>query len=166
MIKNVQRSVKRSYLGAWFYLITYLSVVLIQGILLYLIFQVVWPVTVIEWKTTPAKVRHSPPAVPGGQFRYILNYCKYVDVPSLVARAYEGKGVEGLASYSQLPLVMSSLPMGCHEIELVETVPFGLPPGFYVLRLTRYFEVNRFRTEISHIATEPFEVIVPAKPAR
>jgi hypothetical protein len=85
---------------------------------------------------------------------YMLDYCKYTDVPSIVHRV--------LVDGEEIALSDSTgyLALGCHKTFVeTATIPETINPGVYYLDITVIYPVNPIRQVTIHYRTNSFDVI-------
>ena len=136
------------------------AVFLTLAIVGYLLYLLIWPVRVLEVQRDPAPVISSP-IYAGATLVYLLDYCKYQDLPEIVSRELVRLDADQreVRSLILLPMSMQRLPVGCHAIEIEQALPAGMTPGRYTLRSTRLFVVSALQVVYSRTETESFLVL-------
>jgi len=115
------------------------------------------PIQVLRVQTLPLRVVNAQAEVDRGQpIVFEFNYCKYVEATATLMR--ELYAVDGRDLVAMLPLTGGALPTGCHKILLAEPVPGYVPPGRYVLRITRLYRAGTFYDDPEIFETAPFIV--------
>jgi hypothetical protein len=132
-----------------------LSAALLSALLFfgYVLYQLYWPVTVLEPKNVPYPVVNKELHA-GDRLTIVSKYCKYGTFPTTVSRQLQGE------TYITLAPLNPTLPNGCHESKAASTViPPGTPPGTYRLVYSTAIQVNAFRTITVAAETEEFLVL-------
>ncbi len=129
---------------------------LLSGLVfLILMYMLYWPVRTIEPRTQPYKVVTQTVAV-GKPILYVVDSCKYVDLPALVTRQL----VNDNGQQQTLPSTTSNVPTGCNKsISSTTVIPVGTPLGRYHLDLTLTYQINSFRQTVVRVSTERFDVV-------
>jgi hypothetical protein len=83
---------------------------------------------------------------------YHLDYCKCINKPVSIARAY----IDGVI-YS-MPDVSANTPFGCHKTFITVEVP-NLPSGEYKMKVTYTYKVNPIREIETTVYTNSFRII-------
>ena len=147
-IKVNNRMTQRHKILHWFSYFTFAITVFAFGLFLYYSY---YPIKVIEVKNAPFPVI-SKTVKAGGILQHVVEYCKYVDLPSQSSRQF----VNGLIF--TMDTVANDNPMGCHKIISTTKIPQELPPGNYRLRITKTYTLNPLRSFTTTNETEEFNV--------
>ena len=96
---------------------------------------------------------------PGDSLQYVLDYCKYADIPSVVHRSLiDGQVITLTDTQGQLPL-------GCHTlIANTAIIPETVNPGRYYLDVSVIYQVNPLRSQVTHYRTVYFDVVAGLVP--
>jgi len=141
--------------GRW---LTYLTFVLVFGIALatgYFIVLVRQQQLVIRVLEQPLHVEIKE--LDGDDpLLYTIDYCKYLDITPLMTRELVALDRRNLII--MLPITAGSLPVGCHKFILSEFLPQNIPPGKYLLRITRVYRTPTLFDDPIVLETEPFYI--------
>lgn len=121
----------------------------------FLTLNLVWPKVILTVNVSPIRVL-TPKVVAGEAVRLSLDYCKAEERHSLAGLTLARQG-----QLITFPAVMSSLPQGCHVIQLVYHVPAWVQPGNYKAYITREYRPTVFKESGVMIESEPFQVLPP-----
>jgi hypothetical protein len=130
------------------------------GSMITLLLAFIMVITATVWLTYPYKPAEfksvtilSPQVKQGGELHYIVNYCKYTQIPAQVVRAFINDIVYTTDS------ITTNNPIGCRSSQSVIVVPQELSKGVYYLRQTWIYKVNPVREVIITTNSDSFEVI-------
>jgi hypothetical protein len=119
----------------------------------------VFLVTTIFWMTYPYRSADVKSAIvldnevkAGGLLTYELDYCKHMELPAVVTRAF----VDGIVFTA--PEVVTNNPAGCNSNTHLMSVPAELPSGEYYLRTTWEYQVNPLRKVLVTFTTNSFKI--------
>lgn len=76
----------------------------------------------------------------GGYLEYISDYCKNLELPSVISRSF----INGIVYTT--PSAITDRKSGCNQLTIGVHVPDELPPGKYHLEVVYRYEVNPIRT--------------------
>ena len=136
----------------FFYLIAWVSIFSVIGMVILFTYWYVYPYKVIEFgKGNETFVESTVHA--GGYLQMHRVSCKYTDLPIRVSRQF----IDGIVY--QVPEFMTNIPKGCHDnIEYV-FVPETLPIGDYHINAVLTVRVNPIRTMTFTVKSPVFTVI-------
>jgi hypothetical protein len=116
--------------------------------------------TVFFWMLYPYKPAEiksvkllSDSTIAGDVISYELDYCKYMDLPATVIRAF----INGIVFTT--PSLVTNNPVGCHTNRVSLSIPQELAGGAYRFKTVWIYRVNPLREVSVSFTTEPFYVI-------
>lgn len=120
-------------------------------------FSLFWPVRTLEIQgyddSHPVVVTETVIAR-GQPVKYVLNFCKYTNIPATVHRTLIDGQIITLAP------TVGLLPTGCHSANVqTAVIPTTINPGEYYLDVVVSYQINPFRVEYIHYKTTNFTVI-------
>lgn len=122
------------------------------GFLLLIIFWLVYPYKVIEFKQ-PIKIL-TPQVKRGEHLSYEVDYCKYSNHQPLITRTF----IDGVIY--QVPDGISKLnDKGCGVNTIQMYIPKALPTGKFYVEINYHYELNPVRKLDITVKTEQFEII-------
>jgi len=133
-------------------IISSLILISLFGTIFLVLFWTLYPYNPIVFKTEPHEVL-TPEVVVGGHIRYVLDYCKYMDLGSEVTITF----VDGFI-YNTTP-IPSNIESGCHSVVQSIYVPRALPTGVYSINTLYRYKVNPIRTIDVKTESGKFEVV-------
>lgn len=129
------------------------ALVVVLGLFGYVLYQLYYPVKVLEPLNVPYPVL-TPVVKVGDRLTIVSKYCKYGTFPMTVSRQLQGE------TFITLAPLTPTLPNGCHESKAASTViPTGTPPGRYRLVYATSIQINAFRTITVAAETREFSVV-------
>lgn len=132
---------------------SFVSVLLALGVTILILFWEFWPYKTLEFKQDKFPIINKTIHA-GDLLFYSVDYCKYTDLPALVARHI----VNGY-DYTMTPTV-TDRPVGCHSVIISFILPKETPPGKgYHADMIYQYQVNPLRTILIKHSTENFEVL-------
>lgn len=132
--------------------LTYVTFSLTMALIIVVVYYMFFPIKVMEVSNAPFPVVNKTVRA-GGTLQHIVEYCKYVEMPSDSSRQL----VNGLI-YT-MATVTNDNPIGCHTVTSITLIPQELPPGTYRLRITKTYHLNPIRDFTITNETEEFNVI-------
>lgn len=133
-------------------IVSYMTLLLTMFFVGTIFFWLNYPYKPIDVKNDPVTLNDTV-VESGGTLYYYIDYCKYTDRSATVVKTF----IDGV-SYS-VPTVQVASSPGCAGLFVPVSVPYSLPAGEYVLRITLIYKVNPIRDVEITVYTEPFEVI-------
>lgn len=93
----------------------------------------------------------------GGVISVNFDYCKYSRQHATVGMFLRSVS-EDPTTIIHIGVMVTSLPLGCHESQMIVRLPDFVPPGNYVLATTREYRPSAFEHKAYLFLSEPFYV--------
>lgn len=126
------------------------------AILLYVMYLILYPFKTVEFKDNRFPVL-TKQVKQGKEMIFVSSYCKYVDLPATVSRAF----INDFAYATETTITYAK--KGCNTMKVVVYVPKELPLGKYYLHNKFVYQVNPLRTITLVHDSEEFEVVKEVK---
>ena len=134
--------------------ISFISVVSAILLILLVIYWLIYPYKTVKFSYPKFPVLNKNRTIKrGDNLFYQVDYCKYVDLPSLVTKAFSNDIV------FFVPETTGNSPTGCHSVNIQMQVPADLPMGDFHVMLTYTYQVNPIRSVTVRQETEEFKVV-------
>lgn len=134
--------------------VTNVAVLLIVAMMLFVTGTIAWPYEAFEKMSI--KVTNTP--VAGGQYTVRMDYCKHRELtPKRVIVTLQDSIT--IVLYSQ----QHPLKIGCHVVDITDTMPAKVPAGVYSLEMLVVYEPWPWRTFTQTYHTPPFTVEAAAR---
>lgn len=131
--------------------------ILVAGILFnvtYIGFLALYPFKTIEFHNEPFPIMNTQPIKAGEPLQYVVDYCRYTDVPSHLTRTLTGPTVITIVQDT------ATADTGCQKVTVTNTViPSYAPAGKYYLKIEVCYQVNPLRNICHQVRTKEFEVV-------
>ena len=134
--------------------LAYLVLIGVFFLLAYIGYYFFYPFKVIDIKNSPYPVI-TKQVKAGEDLIFHVEFCKYMSVPSKTTLQLVDGVIISLESMSA-----GSSPEGCYDVNVSQTIPALIKPGFYKLRITADHEIHPvLRTVRVQAETQVFEVV-------
>jgi hypothetical protein len=135
------------------YILSWLVIVSMIGLILLFGFWLLYPYNPVEFKDEVYPVLNENKTVKQGDIlKYEVDYCKRVDQVPVVNKKY----VDGIIY--ETPMGRGVVFKGCRAQVVDNIVPENLLPGEYFMQIEIDYEMNPIRHIIYHNRTEKFTV--------
>jgi hypothetical protein len=133
---------------------SWVTLSLTAALICVLLFYTFWPYHIADIKNAPYPILNENKTVRSGELlKHEVDYCKYLEIGSDTSKQF----INGLI-YT-VPTTYNDNPVGCSKTVFSTVIPPELPPGEYILTITKTYHVNPIRDIVFTNSTEKFTVI-------
>jgi hypothetical protein len=124
------------------------------GMIGYIAFYSLYPFRTVEYLNSPFPILNPDQVVvAGSDVSYVVDYCRYTDLPTHVTRSLVNEII-----YT-LPSVDVKSPEGCESSVTIVSIPKEIAPGKYHLESSLSWNINGFRVVTKQVRTQEFTVV-------
>ena len=137
-------------------IISFSTLILTAVFIFYIFFNFLYPFKVIDFKNSQSLPINKSIVRVGEAISYTYDYCKYMDIQSVVMKELVGTETIILLSTSSGTI---RIPKGCGKLNIANIIPVDTPAGIYTIYINIDYKINPLRTISYTLKTQNFKVI-------